>query len=99
MPQDSAPSDPRVSVLLAVHNGVAFVEEAVRSMMQQTLREIEIIVVDDASTDETPTILAKLAAEDPRIRRVTLAENRRLPGALNAGLEVARAPLVARHGC
>jgi glycosyltransferase involved in cell wall biosynthesis len=92
----TARDEPEVSVLIAVHNGVPYVESAIRSIMQQTLRDIEIIVVDDASQDETASILARLAAEDPRLRIATLAENQRLPRALNHGLSLARAPLVAR---
>lgn len=87
---------PEVSVLIAVHNGMPYVESAVRSMMEQTLRDIEIIVVDDASSDETRAVLASLAAEDKRIRIVGLAVNRGLAGALNEGLELARAVYVAR---
>lgn len=87
---------PAVSVLLAVHNGAAFVEEAVRSIMVQTLQDIEILLVDDASSDQTPNLLKKLALEDTRISVITLSENKRLPGALNEGLRVARAPLIAR---
>jgi glycosyltransferase involved in cell wall biosynthesis len=90
------PSGPQVSVLIAVYNGLPYLEAALRSIMDQTLREIEIIVVDDASTDDTPAVLARLATEDPRIRVETLTENLRLPGALNRGLELVRAPLVAR---
>lgn len=87
---------PAVSVLIGVRNGLPYVESAVRSMMQQTLQNIEIIVVDDASTDETPNVLRQLAVEDKRVRVVTLERNLRLPGALNHGLELARAPLIAR---
>ncbi len=87
---------PAVSVVIAVHNGMPYVESAIRSMMDQTLCEIEIIVIDDASTDETPEVLARLAAEDPRIRVLTNEVNLKLPASLNRGLEVARAPLIAR---
>lgn len=93
----SAMADPpAVTVLIAVHNGLPYVESALRSIMAQSLRDIEILVVDDASTDATPEILRALAAEDPRIRIETLTENRRLPGALNRGLELARGTYVAR---
>lgn len=89
-------SVPSVSVLIAVHNGMPYVESALRSIMGQTLRNIEIIVVDDASSDDTSSTLNSLATEDPRIRVETLTKNRRLPGALNRGLELVRAPYVAR---
>lgn len=87
---------PDVSVLMAVRNGMPYVESAVRSMMRQTLRNIEIVVVDDCSTDETPEVLARLAAEDGRIRVERVPTNLRLPRALNHGLDLARAALVAR---
>lgn len=89
-------ASPAVSVLVAVHNGLPYVESALRSVMGQTLRDIEIVVVDDASTDATPAVLGRLAAEDARIRLLRLETNHRLPGALNRGLDLVRAPLVAR---
>jgi len=87
---------PRISVLLPVHNGGDYIESALRSVMAQTFRDLEILVVDDASTDATPAILARLAAEDPRIRILRPETNLRLPRALNFGLEHARGEYVAR---
>lgn len=81
---------------MAVFNGARYLESALASIQQQTLQEIEIIVVDDASTDETPQILARLAATDPRIHVKTLTENLGVAGAANRGLDIARAPYVAR---
>jgi hypothetical protein len=95
MTDDPTPR-PDVTVLIAVRNGQPYVEAAIRSIMAQTLRNIEILVIDDASTDSTPEVLARLAAEDPRLRVETLRENLRLPRALNHGLALARAPYVAR---
>ena len=87
---------PAVSVVMAVHNGLPYLESALRSIMDQSLRDIEIIVVDDASSDDTPAVLARLAEEDPRIRVLTNTENLRLAASLNRGLDIARAPLIAR---
>lgn len=87
---------PAVSVLLATHNGARYIEEAIASIRAQTLRDIEILVIDDASSDETPGILARLAAEEPRMRVIRTPENLRLAGALNFGLGHVRAPYVAR---
>jgi CDP-glycerol glycerophosphotransferase len=56
-----------VSVIVIGYNDATHLPTAVRSVMRQTLRDIEIIVVDDASTDETPAVTAALAAADPRI--------------------------------
>ena len=55
---------PIVSVLLPVFNAAAYVEESVRSILTQTLCDFELIVIDDGSTDESGTILERLAAEN-----------------------------------
>lgn len=84
---------PAVSVVMAVFNGMPWIEGAVRSVLEQTAGDLELIVVDDGSTDATPDFLA--AVEDPRVR----AERRPHAGltpSLNHGLGLARAPLVAR---
>ena len=65
---------PAVSVLIAVHNGLPYVESALRSIMDQSLREIEIVVVDDASRDDTPAMIR--ASIRPRFSR----RNRRARG-------------------
>lgn len=62
---------PKVSVIIPVYNTEAYVEEAVRSIMTQTLRDIEILVVDDGSTDQSLTILERLAKEDDRITLIS----------------------------
>lgn len=87
---------PDVPVLMTVYNGLPYDESAVRSMMAQTLRNIEIVVVDDASTDGTPEVLDRLAREDGRVRVERLETNQKQARASNRGLELARAPLVAR---
>lgn len=60
--------NPAVSVIIPVYNTEQYLEEAVRSVMNQTLGEIEIICYDDGSTDRSLDILKKLAGEDSRIR-------------------------------
>jgi glycosyltransferase involved in cell wall biosynthesis len=84
---------PAVSVLMAVRDGAPWVGEAVRSVLAQTLGDLELIVVDDGSGDATPGVLA--AVRDRRLR----VERRRPEGlarALNHALGLATAPLVAR---
>lgn len=81
---------PRISVVLPVHNGARYLAEAVGSVRAQTFRDWELILVDDASSDDTPAIAAGFAAEDPRIRVLRNAANRKLPGSLNAGFALAR---------
>ena len=59
---------PRVSVIIPVFNRDELIAACVRSVQAQTLTDLEIIVVDDASTDRTAQVVAALAARDPRIR-------------------------------
>lgn len=83
----------RISVLLAVRNGMPYLPETIRSVLGQTLPAFEILVIDDDSTDDTPRWMR--ACEDPRVRYVRL-EGAGFSGALNYGIEHARSPLVAR---
>ena len=78
---------------MSVHNGARFLGAAIASVLEQTLAEFELIVIDDGSTDGTGEILA--AITDPRIR-VIGQDHRGLAAALNRGIGVARAPLLAR---
>lgn len=87
---DSLPSTPRVSIVLPTYNGAAYLAESIQSCLDQTYTDFELIVVDDASTDETPTIIADFAARDPRVRPIRHAANQRLPAALNTGFAAAR---------
>ena len=86
---------PRVSVVMPVRDGERFLREALDSTLAQTVAELELIVVDDGSTDATPAILAECAARDGRVR-VQRQEPDGLTVALNAGCAHARAPVIAR---
>lgn len=67
---------PKMSVIIPAFNVSRYIENCVDSVRRQTLSDIEIIVVDDASEDETPQILSKLASLDSRINVVTHSENK-----------------------
>ena len=84
---------PAVSVLMGVWNGAPHVREAIVSVLSQTTADLELIVVDDDSTDATPGILASF--RDPRLQVVWRARGG-LTSALTAALRLSRAPLVAR---
>ena len=84
---------PRVSVVLPVRDGARYLGGAVESVLGQSLADLELIVVDDGSTDETPALLARF--DDPRLR-VLRQDRLGLVPALNRGLEAAQAPYVAR---
>ena len=84
---------PAVSVLMSVHDGAPWVADAVASVLAQTAGDLELIVVDDGSTDATPDLLA--AVRDPRLRVMRQARTG-LTRALNRALGAARGELVAR---
>ncbi len=86
-------SRPAVSVLLSVHDGAPWVADAVASVLAQTASDLELIVVDDGSTDTTPALLA--AVRDPRLR-VIRQERTGLTRALTRALAAAQADLIAR---
>ena len=85
---------PRVSVVLPVYNGKEFLAEALDSVLRQTFRDFEVLVIDDASTDGSATVAEGF--RDPRVRVVRHDQNRRLPATLNHGLDLARGDFVAR---
>ena len=68
-------SQPDVSVVVIVYNDARRLPTAVRSVLNQTLRNLEVVIADDASTDGTDEVAAALQAEDPRVRYVRLPEN------------------------
>lgn len=80
-----------VSVVLPTFNRAALIEAAVRNVLAQDYPNLELIVVNDGSTDATAELLARLERElaDPRLRVIT-KENGRVPRALNSGFEQAR---------
>jgi glycosyltransferase involved in cell wall biosynthesis len=83
---------PLVTVLIGAYNNAGTLPRAMRSILDQTVRDLELIVVDDGSTDGTPEIAS--AVDDPRVRYLPL-EHRGISRSLNAGLRAARAPVVA----
>jgi glycosyltransferase involved in cell wall biosynthesis len=85
-------TDPRVSVVVTCYNLGRYLEEAVASVLEQTLDEVEILVVDDGSTD--PATVALLADYRRPRTQVLHTPNRGLPAARNHGIARARAPYV-----
>jgi glycosyltransferase involved in cell wall biosynthesis len=86
---------PRVSVLMAVHNGARYLREAIDSILAQTFSDLEFLIVDDGSTDTTAVILDGYA--DPRIIRLHNEENLGLAKSMNRALTVAKGEYIARQ--
>ena len=86
---------PAVSVLVPVFNSEAFLDKCLESLACQTLADLEVICVDDHSTDGSRAILDKRAAEDSRFKVISFAENRGPSAARNAALDAALGEYVA----
>lgn len=83
---DAAPGAPLVSVIIPAYNVESYVEAAVRSVLDQTLKDIEVIVVDDGSKDRTGEILDRMAVEDARLT-VLHVQNGGAPAARNLAID------------
>ena len=88
-------SPPTVSVVMSVYNGEAFLPEAIESILGQTLREFEFLVIDDGSKDGTAEILGGYASRDRRVR-VVRHENKGRVTSLNVGIGLATGKYIAR---
>lgn len=87
-------AEPTVSVILPVYNAGPYLGQALRSVLGQGGEELEVVAVDDGSSDESPRRLAEWQRADPRIR-VLRTENGGPAAARNAGLAQARGRLLA----
>lgn len=86
-------NNPKVSVIIPVYNTEAYVEQTLRSIMGQTLRDIELIVINDGSTDGSLSALERIATGDDRIQLYT-QPNKGLSQTRNAGIDRARGEFI-----
>jgi succinoglycan biosynthesis protein ExoM len=94
-PPNRADARPTVSVVMANFNGSAHLAEAIESVQSQTLRNIELLISDDASTDQSVDIVTKKMATDPRIRLVRSERNTGPAAARNRAIDMARGEWIA----
>jgi glycosyltransferase involved in cell wall biosynthesis len=87
-------SAPKVSIVVPIYNSEKWLDECISSLSNQTIKDIEIICVNDGSTDHSADIIADHAQKDPRIRVIT-QKNQGVAAARNRGLELARGEFVA----
>lgn len=85
---------PLVSVIVPFYNVAPYAEECVKALCRQSLRNIEIICIDDGSSDDTPRVLEKMAARDSRIQLIC-KENEGAGATRNLGLDLARGKYVS----
>lgn len=85
---------PKISVILPVYNTEKFINEAVQSILDQTFTDFELLILNDASTDNTLSVLNQFT--DPRIRIISNEQNLKVVKTLNKGLDLAKGEFIAR---
>ena len=86
---------PVVSVILPAYNVAEYIEASIGSIRNQTLRDIEIIIVDDGSSDGTRSAIEKLAQQDGRVKAIFHEQNQGVSAARNTALNVANGEWIA----
>jgi len=92
----SLASNPHLSVVMPVHNALPFLDESIASILAQTLRDFEFVILDDASTDGSLGLLRKWSQRDKRIRLYESQQRLGVSGSSNAVVSKATASVVAR---
>ena len=87
-------NNPKISVLMPVYNAEKFLKEAIDSILNQTFKDFEFLIINDGSTDNSKKII--LSYNDKRIRYFENNKNLGVAGTLNKGLRLARTELIAR---
>lgn len=85
----------QISIILPTYNGEKFIKEAIESVLNQTFKDWELIIINDGSTDKTPEILNQYQFKDKRIK-VIHQKNMGLVKSLNKGIKITRGKYVAR---
>lgn len=85
---------PLISVVMSVYNGEKYLRESIDSILNQTFKDFEFIIIDDGSTDKTKAIIQ--SCKDKRIVLIS-RENKGLVASLNEGIEIARGQFIARQ--
>jgi GT2 family glycosyltransferase len=88
------PTHPRVSVVVPAYNHARYVERALRSIFEQTYRDIEIIAIDDGSPDATASVIRDCLRASPFPHRFVARENRGAPATLNEGWALSQGDFV-----
>ena len=87
---------PKISVVMSTYNRAAVVGDAIESVLNQTEKDFEFIIIDDGSKDNTYEVLKQYAQKDNRIKVLRNEQNKGLIYSLNRGLDVAKGDLIAR---
>jgi len=86
---------PLISVIMPNHNSVDFIQIAIKSVLSQTHKNLELIIVDDCSSDDSRSVIAKFSAQDSRIIPIYKASNEGSAMSRNVALDLARGDYIA----
>lgn len=86
-----------VSVIIPMYNRETTIEEAAKSVLNQTYKELELIIVDDCSTDNSVSVVERLSCEDARVRLIKSEKNGGACVARNIGIDNAKGQIIALH--
>ena len=92
---DNKANKPLVSVIMPAYNAALFIEEAINSVISQTITDWELLVIDDCSTDATSAIVNAIADRDNRVKLLVNEENMGAAGSRNRGLDIFQGQFVA----
>jgi glycosyltransferase involved in cell wall biosynthesis len=90
---------PEVTVLMPVYNGEKYLRESIESILNQTFKDFEFLIINDGSTDGSVLIVEEYKVKDPRIRLVHNKVNMNIIPTLNRGIELAHGKYIARMDC
>lgn len=93
------PRETSLSVVMPVYNGEKYLAESIESVLGQTYRAFEFIIVDDGSSDATKRIIEDYQSRDSRIRAIHLGRNGGISNALNTGIKSAKGDYIVRADC
>lgn len=91
-----ASKNPFVSVVMPVYNSERYIAEAIESILNQTYKNFEFIIIEDGSTDRSVEIIKRYAKKDKRIRLIRNKENLRICKTLNKGIKLSKGEYIAR---
>lgn len=87
---------PQITVLMSVYNGLPYLQESINSILNQSFKDFEFIIIEDCSSDTSLEVLKSYAKKDRRIRLIKNTENKGLGANLKKGVELAKGDYIAR---
>ena len=88
--------EPKLSVLMPAYNAEKYIGEAIESILNQTFKDFEFIIIDDCSTDKTWEIILDYSKKDDRIIALRNEKNLKISATLNKGIEIVKGKYIAR---